>query len=71
MISTLKELKETLPGLDQEIFILHVNSNKNDISKWAEQVSSDLSKKIAAESDKSKIALLIDQFLKESSAKKT
>ncbi len=71
MISTLKELKDTLPGIDKEIFLLHVNENKNDISKWAAQVSADLSKKIAAESEKSKIVLILDQFLKEASTKKS
>jgi hypothetical protein len=69
MISTLKELKETLPGLEGGIFRIHVNSKRNDISKWAEQVSQDLSKKIAAETDKSKIVLILEQFLKESAPK--
>ena len=69
MISTLKELKETLPGLEGEIFKIHVNAKRNDISKWAEQVSKDLSKKIAAETEKSKIVLILEQFLKESAPK--
>jgi hypothetical protein len=70
MISTLKELKETLPGLDEEIFKIHVNNKRNDISKWLEQVSSDLSKKIEKETDKSKIVLALEQFLKESAPQK-
>ncbi|HJX50580.1 MAG TPA: hypothetical protein VJ438_03905, partial [Candidatus Nanoarchaeia archaeon] len=65
MISTLKELKETLPGLDIDIFKIHVNAKKNDIAKWSEQISQDLSKKIAAETDKSKIVIILEQFLKE------
>ena len=69
MISTIKELKETLPGLDEEIFKIHVNAKRNDISKWLEQVTSDLSKKIEKETDKSKIVLALDQFLKESAPK--
>ncbi len=71
MISTIKELKETLPGIDRDIFLLHVNDDKNDIAKWTEQVSTDLSKKISAEKDKLKITALLDQFLKESSPKES
>ena len=71
MISTLKELKETLPALDSEIFKIHVNDKRNDISKWAEQVSPDLSKKIAAETDKSKIVSLLEAFLNATTPKKT
>jgi hypothetical protein len=71
MISTLKELKETLPALDMEIFKIHVNANRNDIAKWAEQVSPDLSKKISAETSKSKIVLILEEFLKEATPKKS
>ena len=69
MISSLKELRETLPGLDIEIFRLHVNSKKNDIAKWAEQISPDLSKSIIQEMDKSKMVVLFDQFIKQSATK--
>ncbi len=71
MISTLKELTETLPGLDIDIFKLHVNAKKNDISKWAEQISQDLSKKIAAEPEKPKIVSILNDFLKQTSEKKS
>ncbi len=71
MISTLKELKDTLPALDGEIFLIHVNPKRNDIAKWAEQVSPDLSKKISAETNKSKIVLILEDFLKETPPKKT
>jgi len=67
MISSLKELKETLPGLDQEIFQLHVNAQKNDIAKWAEQVSPDLSKKLSTELNKSKMVSILDEFIKSKS----
>ncbi|MGY4884732.1 MAG: ATP-binding protein [Nanobdellota archaeon] len=70
MISTLKELRETLPSLDMEIFKIHVNAKRNDISKWLEQVSQDLSKKVAAETNKSKIVLLLEEFLKTTAPKK-
>ena len=69
MISTLKELKETLPGLEDEIFKLHVNAKRNDISKWFEQVSPDLAKKVEKEMDKSKIVAALEQFLKDSAPK--
>ena len=64
MISTLKELRETLPGIDLEIFRIHVNQQRNDLAKWAEQISPDLSKKISGELDKSKIVSILDQFIK-------
>jgi septum formation inhibitor MinC len=34
MISSLKELKEVLPNLDDDVFKVHVNDTKNDIAKW-------------------------------------
>jgi hypothetical protein len=67
----IKELKETLPGLEGEIFRIHVNSKRNDISKWAEQVSQDLSKKLSIELNKSKIVLILEQFLKEATPKES
>ena len=70
MISTLNELKETLPGLENEIFKLHVNMKRNDISKWVEQISTDLSAKINKEKEKEKIILILEQFLKEANPKK-
>jgi hypothetical protein len=70
MISTLKELREILPGLDEEIFKIHVNEKRNDISKWFEQVSKDLSIKVSKELDRSKISLILEQFIKESAPKK-
>lgn len=69
MVSSLKELKEILPALDDEIFSLHVNAKKNDISKWLEQVSKDLAAKTSQEPTKDKICAAIDQFLKEQKAK--
>ncbi|MCK5450088.1 hypothetical protein KAI32_04425, partial [Candidatus Pacearchaeota archaeon] len=39
MVSSLKEMKNVLQGLDDEIFKIHVNENKNDIAKWFEQYS--------------------------------
>jgi hypothetical protein len=36
MISSIKELQEVLELLDEEIFKIHVNENKNDIADWVE-----------------------------------
>ena len=41
MISTLKELKDVLPNLDDDIFKTHVNDQKNDIAKWISDNFSD------------------------------
>jgi hypothetical protein len=38
MVSSLKELKSILPGLDEEIFGLQVNDKKNDIAEWLKQI---------------------------------
>ena len=70
MISSLKELAETLPGIELAVFKIHVNSKRHDIAKWAEQVSPELSKKILAELEKSKIVEILNNFIKESSPKK-
>jgi len=34
MVSSLKELKDLLPNLPDDIFATHVNAQKNDIGKW-------------------------------------
>ena len=65
MISSLKELAETLPGIELAVFKIHVNSKRHDIAKWAEQVSPELSKKILAEIEKSKIVEILNNFIKD------
>ncbi len=34
MVSSLKELKDFLPSLPDDVFAIHVNAQKNDIGKW-------------------------------------
>jgi len=55
MVSNLKELKEVLPNLDEEIFKLHVNNTKHDIGVWLQQISPDLAAKVKQEKIKQKI----------------
>ncbi|MEM4330598.1 MAG: DUF87 domain-containing protein [Candidatus Pacearchaeota archaeon] len=38
MVSTLKELLDVLPNLDEEIFVSHVNENKNDVANFLSQI---------------------------------
>jgi len=55
MVSNLKELKEVLPNLDEEIFKLHLNNTKHDIGVWLQQISPDLAAKVKQEKIKQKI----------------
>jgi hypothetical protein len=55
MVSSLKELKEVLPNLDEEIFQLKVNNTKNEIGVWLEQISKELADKVKPEKTKQKI----------------
>jgi len=52
MLSTLGELKDLLPTLDDEIFKLHVNKQKNEISEWLKELSPGLATKIKPIIDK-------------------
>ena len=66
MMSTLGELKDLLPTLDDEIFALHVNDQKNDIATWLEKLSPELAAKVKP--IKEKAALV--EALKETDVKK-
>jgi hypothetical protein len=55
MVSSLKELKEVLPNLDEDIFRLKITNNKNEISIWLEQISKELADKVKPEKTKQKI----------------
>ncbi|HDK42677.1 MAG TPA: DUF87 domain-containing protein, partial [Candidatus Pacearchaeota archaeon] len=47
MVSSLNELREILPNLDEEIFNLHVNEKRNDISTWAsKEITPELGSKL-------------------------
>jgi len=63
MISSLKELIDVLPSLDEEVFALHVNENKNDIEKW---VSENFGKvegdKLKSVKDKAEIVKMLENI---------
>ena len=60
MLSTLGELKDLLPTLDDEIFKLHVNDKKNDIAVWLEKLSPELATKVKPIRDKSQLIKILD-----------
>jgi len=62
MVSSLKELKELLPDLDDEIFKTHVNEQKNDIATWFKQISPTFSAKIKTVLEKPALIKEINDF---------
>ena len=62
MISSLKELKDTLPNLDEEIFKVHVNDQKNDIAKWFEQISKPAAARLISLKDKAELTKQVNDF---------
>ena len=71
MISSLKELKNVLPTLDEEIFAIHVNAEKNDISTWFEQLSKPFAAKIKSITDKAELIKEIGAFKGDEAPKPT
>ncbi|MBS3088093.1 hypothetical protein J4226_05870, partial [Candidatus Pacearchaeota archaeon] len=71
MISSLKELKNFLPTLDDEVFTLHVNAEKNDIATWfSEQLSKTFGARLKSCTDKAEMIKEIESFKGDESAKK-
>ncbi len=65
MISSLAELRDTLPKLDDEVFKTHVNGKKNDLATWVEkEVSPELGAKLKSIKEKSAMAAAIAEFEK-------
>lgn len=62
MVSSLGELKDMLPTLDDDIFKIHVNAQKNDIATWAKEVSPTLSAKLAQAKDKATMIKILKEF---------
>ncbi|MCD4771342.1 DUF853 family protein [archaeon] len=62
MISSLKELKTVLPNLDDEIFKLHVNEQKNEIATWFEQLSKTFGAKLKSVTDKTELINEVENF---------
>jgi hypothetical protein len=64
MVSTIKELINVLPNVDEEIFKIHVNEQKNDIASWFEQFSKEFSNKIKTVIVKQEMITQIESFIK-------
>jgi len=61
MVSSLKELKEVLPNLDEDIFETHVNDEKNDIAKWVSENFSPEDGKLAEVKTKEEMVKALDK----------
>jgi len=67
MVGSLKELKNVLPGLDEEVLKTHVNENKNDIAKWiGENLSKELGESLKGIVEKQALISGLNNFGKES-----
>lgn len=62
MVSTLAELKDVLPNMEEEIFKTHVNETKNEIAKWFEQLSPEFAAKLKPIIEKPKMIEMIKTF---------
>ncbi|MGV8152535.1 MAG: helicase HerA domain-containing protein [Candidatus Nanoarchaeia archaeon] len=71
MVSSLKELKEYLPTMEEDIFKVHVNEKKNDIAQWiGENISKEDGEKLKAIITKKEIIDAIDKIGKENKEEK-
>ena len=64
MVGRLKELKDVLPNMDEEIFKTHVNETKNDIAEWIKQLSPEFAQNIQKTTNKQELTQKIDAFIK-------
>lgn len=65
MISSLAELRDTLPNLDEEVFKFHVNDEKNEIAAWVEkEISPELGAKLKETKEKQAMLTAISEFEK-------
>lgn len=63
MVSSLNELKDVLPNLDNSVFKEVVTEEKNDIAKWiSEQIDAEFAKKIDPIKDKEEIIKALGEF---------
>jgi hypothetical protein len=69
MISSLKELKTVLPTLDEEVFKIHVNQQKNEISSWFEQISKTFAPRLKSIIDKEEMIKEIESYKGDSKIK--
>lgn len=70
MISSIKELIDYLPVMEEDIFALHVNKERNDIFKWVtDEFGSVEAKKIGGKVTKSALIEAIGEVCRKDSAK--
>ena len=62
MVSTLAELKDVLPNMDDDIFKIHVNETKNEIAAWFKQLSPEFATKLNPIMEKTKMIEEINNF---------
>ena len=62
MFSSFKELKDSFESIDDDVFKLHVNETKNDISKWLEQLAPSFATKVKGIKDKATMQKEIQSF---------
>ncbi|MEK7498742.1 MAG: helicase HerA-like domain-containing protein, partial [Patescibacteria group bacterium] len=69
MISSLKELKDSLPSVDGDVLAEHVNESKNEIADWvSKQINPELGEKLKAAKKKEDFVKIINEFEKNKNA---
>jgi hypothetical protein len=68
MISSLKELKQYLPIIDDETWAIHVNAQKHDVAKWLELVSKPFGARMASVKDKKEFIKQVNDWKGKESA---
>ena len=65
MVSSLNELKDILPSLDNSVFNTHVNDSRNDIADWVgKEVDHGFGEKLKGAANKAEVIKMIDGFMK-------
>ena len=67
LIRNIYELANTIKGMNADVFRYHVNEQKNDFAKWAEDVLDDkrLGKKMRSTVEKDKIVDIVKKRIEE------
>ena len=68
MVSSLKELKQYLPIIDDETWKIHVNEQKHDIAKWFKQLSKPFAARLASVKDKNEFIKQVNDWKGKESA---
>jgi hypothetical protein len=70
MVSSFNELKDVLPNMDDDVFKIHVNEEKNEIAKWiSEQIDPEFAKKIEPIRTKAEMVTALGEFGKKEEKK--